>query len=86
MDSSFLKEKSNEFKFIKNPKKAAAPSKRLPFPVPVLLLAPENLCHHLCPQLKTVNEHFRELKRDYVKLFVHDFNEPLVKGRFRISQ
>ena len=34
------------------PKKAAAPSKRLPFPVPVLLLVPENLCHHLCPSLK----------------------------------
>jgi hypothetical protein len=28
------------------------------------------------PQLKTVNEHFRELKRDYIKLFGHDFNEP----------
>ena len=68
------------------PKKAAAPLKASAFPVPVLLLVPENLCHHLCPQLKTVNEHFRELIRDYVKLLVHDFNESLVKGRLQLCQ
>ena len=76
-----------KFQLISKPqKRQPLPSKRLPFPVPVLLLASENFRHHLCPQLKTINEHFRELKRDYVKLFVHDFNEPLVKGRLQLSQ